>query len=209
MAVRAKDDDKKEPRSQMPWSRRAIFLSTARRRGLRRGLTGRLDGGTLRAMSVVIPDSAILALASGASICRSACSPGPISVGDDRFISDSSGTGGGAGGAARWTRRARFDVADAIAPTPGGLVGVTSSCIQISTGLLASRPGATPDVPICGLGTAVFWTSGLAVLCSERARRRATRRPILSSSRRRRRRTRWAAPSMPLLCRMSKCRRSR
>jgi Fungal chitosanase of glycosyl hydrolase group 75 len=121
-------------------------------------------------MSVVIPDSAIFALASGASIFTVACSSGPISVGDNRVITDASGTdagtGGGGGGGPMDAPNGAADTADAIAPRPGDLVGVTSSCNPISTGFLRSRPGATPDVSICGLSTAVFWTSGLAVLCA-------------------------------------------
>src|SRR5262249_48432450 len=118
-------------------------------------------------MSVVIPDSAIFALMSGASILMVACSSGPIPVGDNRFPSDASGMDVGAGGGGPMDATSgSTDAADAIAPTPGDLVGVTSSCNPISTGLLASRPGATTDVSICDLSTAVFWTSGLAVLCA-------------------------------------------
>jgi hypothetical protein len=120
-------------------------------------------------MSVVIPDSAIFALMSGASIFMVACSPGPISVGDNRFPSDASGAddgGGGAGGAGPMDASGSTDAADAIAPRAGDLVGITSSCNPISTGLLMSRPGVTPDVSICDLSSAVFWKSGLAVLCA-------------------------------------------
>jgi hypothetical protein len=108
------------------------------------------------------------ALALPASLA--ACSSGAISVGDDRVpvVSRDSGMvevgSGGSGGADANT----MDVADAFSPpTAGDLAGVTATCAkQISNGLLSPRPGQPQTVQVCELSNAIFWTSGLAVLCS-------------------------------------------
>lgn len=127
-------------------------------------------------MGGVLRKKASIALAFGVAACVGACSSGPISVGDDRapvvaldsgqapdvetIEAGSSDTFEGSDG-----------VADgAIDPTVGGLIGVTSTCAKmVSNGLLSSTPGKTPDVAVCGLSTAVFWKSGLAVLCAGKA----------------------------------------
>ncbi len=107
-----------------------------------------------------------VALVVGAPAALAACSSGPLSVGDNRIpISlPDSGPDIGAGG----TMDAAGDVADALAPpTPGDLISITASCAkQISGGLLARRPNGTVDVAICQLSNAIFWTSGLAVMCA-------------------------------------------
>jgi hypothetical protein len=96
-----------------------------------------------------------------AVILCAACSSGRISVGDDSDAALDSGAGGppivdAANGAL-----------DARPATAGDLTGITASCpTRVSASPLASAPGRTPDVNICRVGNAIFWKSGLAVLCA-------------------------------------------
>jgi hypothetical protein len=76
--------------------------------------------------------------------------------------------GGGTGGSGLMDATPPIDVTDAFAPpTAGDLVAITNTCVkQVSAALLKSKPGATPSVAICQLSNAIFWTSGLQVLCA-------------------------------------------
>jgi hypothetical protein len=121
-------------------------------------------------MSALLEKRASIASTFVATVCLVACSSGPIAVGDDRVAVPDSGGGldtGGAGGSAMDANGPR-DVVDAFTPpTAGDLIGITSTCAnRISTDLLSPRPNDTPSVAICQLSNAIFWTSGLAVLCS-------------------------------------------
>ena len=90
------------------------------------------------------------------------CSAGPVSVGDDR--SRDAGAGGAGGGVA----------GEAGAPTEAGASGMLTAaellalldpCTMISNGLLAREIDREKDVPVCGFGSAVYWTSQLSVDC--------------------------------------------
>jgi hypothetical protein len=117
-------------------------------------------------MGAVLLHRARFVLGSSAAIVV-ACSSGPISLGDHRVLLGAPDSGGGpdtGGGGARPTDAAN---ASDVVPTPGGLVGITSSCTnQISMGLLRPRASRAADVQICRLSNAVFWRSGMSVLCA-------------------------------------------
>jgi hypothetical protein len=51
-----------------------------------------------------------------------------------------------------------------VPPTAGDLAGVTAACAKPISADLASSYGRT--VQVCQLSNAIFWTSGLAVLCA-------------------------------------------
>jgi hypothetical protein len=130
-------------------------------------------------MGGVLLEKASVALAFGVGLCVAACSSGRISVGNDPApipIIDSGGS-----------REVGIDVASAIdasdsapasdsatdvadgasGPTAGDLIAITSSCVkQISTGPLSSGPNRMGDVTVCGLSSAVFWKSRMAILCA-------------------------------------------
>ncbi len=126
-------------------------------------------------MSALLETRASIASAFAAPIFLAACSSGAISVGDDRapsFVADSGGMldvgTAGTGGGSMTDANGAPDVVDAFSPpTAGDLISITATCAkQISNGLLASRSGKSPSVAICELSNAIFWTSGLAVLCN-------------------------------------------
>jgi len=100
------------------------------------------------------------------------CSSGQLSVGDDRqpvVVVDSGGAipDVGADTVDAATGLDALNATEAGSVTAGNLRALTGTCAkQISNGLLASKPNATPDVAICQLSSAVFWKSGLAVLCA-------------------------------------------
>jgi hypothetical protein len=125
-------------------------------------------------MGALLENSARMAWALALPASLAACSSGAISVGDDRVpvVTGDSGMidmgSGGVGGAGGGADANQMDVADAFSPpTAGDLAGVTATCAkQISNGLLSPRPGKPQTVQVCELSNAIFWTSGLAVLCS-------------------------------------------
>jgi len=105
------------------------------------------------------------------------CSSGQLSVGDDRalvIVIDSGGTDipdvGADVGAETFdaaTGVDALDATDASSVTAGNLLALTGTCAKrISNGFLSSSSGKPADVAICALSTAVFWQSGLAVLCA-------------------------------------------
>ncbi len=80
------------------------------------------------------------------------CSSGRISVGDNR---DAGLAAAGAMGEAGASGE----------PTVDQLLSLLDPCTRISNGLLAREVGRTKDVPVCGFGSAVYWTSQLSVDC--------------------------------------------
>ncbi len=131
-------------------------------------LTTTLRRGTLRAMGGVLRKKASVALAFGGTLCIAACSSGRISVGDDRapVVAIDSGQMPDVGTEDAMADSNNADVVDGNS-TAVGLAGVTSACARpVSKGLLQSRPGRTPDVQVCGLSTAIFWRSSMAILCA-------------------------------------------
>jgi hypothetical protein len=126
-------------------------------------------------MGALLEKRASLVRALFAPLVLGACSSGAISVGDDRVpvaFPDSGGEpdmgAAGAGGTSMMDAAGLSDVTDAFAPpTAGDLVSITATCAkEISSSPLKPRPGANASVPICQLSNAIFWTSGLAVLCA-------------------------------------------
>ncbi len=143
-------------------------------------MTGSPERGTLLAMGAVGWEMATRASAAGllVGIAALGCSSGQLSVGDDRqpvIVFDSSGATDvpdvGADAVDDAVDAASgfdaIDATDAGSAIAGSLVALTATCSnRISHGLLQSQPGRTADVAICGLSSAVFWKSGLAVLCA-------------------------------------------
>jgi hypothetical protein len=119
-------------------------------------------------MGGVLRKKPSVALAFGGTLCIAACSSGRISVGDDRapVVAIDSGQMPDVGTDDAIADSNNADVADGN-PTAVGLAGITSACARpVSKGLLQSRPGRTPDVQVCGLSTAIFWRSSMAILCA-------------------------------------------
>jgi len=114
-------------------------------------------------MTVSLRARAGCLVAFGEALLCAACSSGRISVGDDSFATPAAG---GAGGGPPIVDAANGAI-DARAPTAGDLIGVTAACVmRLSVTPLASAPGRTPDVTVCRVGSAIFWKSGLAVVCA-------------------------------------------
>ena len=106
-----------------------------------------------------------------------ACSSGPVSVGDDRRGDAGSGAAGagseagasvgGASGEAGTSAEAGAgaEAGSSSLPTAAELLALLEPCTMISNGLLAREIDREKDVPVCGFGSAVYWTSQLSVDC--------------------------------------------
>jgi hypothetical protein len=94
-----------------------------------------------------------------------ACSSGPVSVGDDRRGTSGGDSAAGAGGGGGDATAGGDAGASNGQPTAEALLGLLEPCLQISNGLLAREAGKAKDVPVCGFGSAVYWTSQLSVDC--------------------------------------------
>ena len=95
-----------------------------------------------------------------------ACSSSPVSVGDDRQGASDGGNGGASpGGSGGDGTTAGEAGASNGRPTADALLGLLEPCIQISNGQLAREAGKAKDIPVCGFGSAVYWTSQLSVDC--------------------------------------------
>ena len=107
--------------------------------------------GKVPAMGVALRSTRACPVGLTVLALATACGPARVSVGDDR--TPVTGTDSGSA----------LDAATIHA----GLISVinNSNCSnQIATGL-APREGSTTNVDICGLSNAIYWQSGLDVLC--------------------------------------------
>jgi Fungal chitosanase of glycosyl hydrolase group 75 len=117
----------------------------------RAGLTRVEQQGKVPAMGVALRFTRACPVAIAALALAAGCGPARVSVGDDR--TPVTGTDSGSG-------------LDLTAIRTGLLAVISrSNCSnQIATGL-APRPASSTNVDICGLSNAVYWQSGLEVLC--------------------------------------------
>jgi hypothetical protein len=100
---------------------------------------------------------------AGPCIATSACSAGPVSVGDNRASATQSDVGDAA---------SPGDGAIAVVDTGGGdivtqLLGLAdpTRCQPATDVLFAAHPGGPADVAICRLSNALFWRSGMDIMC--------------------------------------------
>src|SRR6266496_2348084 len=120
------------------------------------GLTCFGRRGKVAAMGIALDFTRACPVALAALALTSGCGPARVSVGDDRSPVTIPDAGGGLDSVG-------FD-AGSIRTGLLSVVGI-SNCSNVIASGLAPHPGWSPTVNICGLSNAVYWQSGMDVVC--------------------------------------------